>query len=45
MRHPLRFLAYLPLLLAFVSASATAQDKTQATTLTRRRVRATMLSQ
>ncbi|HXI61491.1 MAG TPA: hypothetical protein VNF70_02225 [Pyrinomonadaceae bacterium] len=32
MRHPLRVLAYLPLLLAFVSASATAQDKTQTTT-------------
>ena len=32
MRRPLRVLAYLPLLLAFVSASATAQDKTQATT-------------
>jgi osmotically-inducible protein OsmY len=32
MRHPLRFLPYLPLLLAFVSASAVAQDKTQTTT-------------
>ena len=32
MRHPLRVLAYLPLLLAFVFASATAQDKTQTTT-------------
>lgn len=32
MRHPLRVLPYLPLLLAFVSASATAQDKPQTTT-------------
>ena len=35
MRYPLRVLPYLPLLLALVSASATAQDKTQTTTAPR----------